>query len=118
MRGLDQHSPTLKYRTIRPLLPLRNIQVLNLASHRGSIRHGKQPPNAALRTQPRNKIISRIAELKLKDFEAAEKLSVSAGQISRLKGQEDIFTLDRLIDAAAKISMTVRMTATRPYRQR
>jgi hypothetical protein len=27
-----------------------------------------------------------------------------------------IFTLDRLIDAAANIGITVRMTATRPYR--
>jgi hypothetical protein len=37
--------------------------------------------------------------------------------MSRLKAQEDIFTLDRLIDAAANIGITVRMTATRPYWQ-
>jgi hypothetical protein len=35
--------------------------------------------------------------------------------MSRLKAQEDIFTLDRLIDAAANIGTTVRMTATRPF---
>ena len=28
---------------------------------------------------------------------------------------DDIFTLDRLIDAAVHIGITVRMTATRPY---
>jgi len=75
----------------------------------------KQPPSAALRTQLRERIINRIAELNLKDFEAAEELGFSPGQMSRLRQGEDIFTLDRLIDAAANIGITVRMTATRPY---
>ena len=35
--------------------------------------------------------------------------------MSRLKKGDDIFTLDRLIDAAANIGITVRMTAMRPY---
>ena len=35
----------------------------------------------------------------------------------RLRQGEDVFTLDRLIDAAANIGITVRMTATRPYDQ-
>jgi hypothetical protein len=38
--------------------------------------------------------------------------------LSRLKKGDDIFTLDRLIDAAASIGITVRMTATRPNQQR
>ena len=75
----------------------------------------KQPPSAPLRAQLRERIISRIAELDLKDFEAAEELGLSPGQMSRLKKGDDIFTLDRLIDAAANIGITVRMTATRPY---
>jgi predicted XRE-type DNA-binding protein len=75
----------------------------------------KQPPSAALREQLRERIIDRIAELKLKDFEAAEQLGLSPGQMSRLRQGEDVFTLDRLIDAAANIGITVRMTATRPY---
>jgi hypothetical protein len=37
--------------------------------------------------------------------------------MSRLRQEEDIFTLDRLIDAAANIGITVRMSATRPYLQ-
>ena len=75
----------------------------------------KQPPSAALRAQLRDRIIDRIAELNLKYVEAAEQLGLSPGQMSRLRVGEDIFTLDRLIDAAANIGITVRMTATRPY---
>ena len=76
----------------------------------------KQPPSAPLRARLRERIINRIAELKLKDFEAAKKLRLSPGQMSRLRQGEDVFTLDRLIDAAANIGIAVRMTATRLYR--
>ncbi len=72
-------------------------------------------PSAALRAQLRERIINRIAELNLMDFEAAEQLGFSPGQMSRLRQCEDVFTLDRLIDAAANIDITVRMSATRPY---
>jgi predicted XRE-type DNA-binding protein len=74
----------------------------------------KKAPSVALRAQLRARIINRIAELNLKDFEAAEELGLSPGQMSRLRAQEDVFTLDRLIDAGANIDITVRMTATRP----
>ena len=77
----------------------------------------KQPPSAPLRAQLRERIIARIAELKLKDFEAAEQLGLSPGHMSRLRQGEDVFTLDRLIDAAANIGIAVRMTTTRPYRR-
>jgi len=72
-------------------------------------------PSAPLRAQLRARILRRSAELKLKDFEAAARLGLSPGQMSRLRKGEDIFTLDRLIDAAAKIGISVRMRATRPY---
>ena len=75
----------------------------------------KHPPSAPLRAQLRERIINRIAELKLKDFEAAEQLGLSPGQMSRLRQGEDVFTLDRLIDAAANTGVSVRMTATRSY---
>jgi predicted XRE-type DNA-binding protein len=75
----------------------------------------KHPPSAALRAQLRDRIINRIAELKFKDFEAAEELGLSSGQMSRLRQGDDVFTLDRLIDATANIRITVRMTAARPY---
>ena len=77
----------------------------------------KQPPSAPLRAQLRERIISRIVELKLRDFEAAQELGLSPGQMSRLRQGEDVFTLDRLIDAAANIGISVRMNATRPYRR-
>ena len=112
-----QHSPTLKHPTLRRHLPPRPVQVLNSASPRGDCRHAQTPPSAPLRAQLRERIINRIAELKLKDFEAAEQLGLSPGQMSRLRQGEDVFTLDRLIDAAANIGITVRMTATRPYGQ-
>ena len=37
-----------------------------------------------LRAQLRDRIINRITELKLKDFEVAEELGLSPGQMSRL----------------------------------
>ncbi|MBE0614559.1 MAG: XRE family transcriptional regulator [Burkholderiales bacterium] len=74
-------------------------------------------PSAPLRAQLRERILSRIVELKLKDVDAAEQLGLTAGQMSRLRQGEDIFTLDRLIDAAAHIGISVRMSATRPYGQ-
>ena len=77
----------------------------------------KHPPSVPLRAQLRERIINRIIELKLKDFEAAEQLGLSPGQMSRLRQGEDVFTLDRLIDAGANIGITVRMSATRPYGQ-
>ena len=74
----------------------------------------KHPPSAPLRAQLRERIINRIVELNLMDVEAAEQLGLSPGQMSRLRQGEDVFTLDRLIDAAANIGISVRMSATRP----
>jgi transcriptional regulator with XRE-family HTH domain len=76
----------------------------------------KLAPSAPLCAQLRARIINRVAELKLMDFEAADELGLSPGQMSRLRQGEDVVTLDRLIDAAANIGIAVRMTATRPYR--
>jgi predicted XRE-type DNA-binding protein len=74
-----------------------------------------KPPSANLRAQLRERILSRIAELKFRDFEAAAELGLSPGQMSRLRQGEDIFTLDRLIDAAAHVGISVCLRATRPY---
>jgi hypothetical protein len=59
-------------------------------------------------------VIDRIAELKLKDFEAAEQPGPSPGQMSRLRQGKNVFIPNRLIDAAANIGISVRMTAARP----
>ena len=74
----------------------------------------KHPPSAPLRAQLRERITNRIVELKLKDFEAAEQLGLSPGQMSRLRQGEDVFTLSRLINAVANIGIAARMTATGP----
>ena len=73
------------------------------------------PPSAALRAQLRKKILKRIDELNLKDVEAADQLGIRDDQMSRLRHGEDIFRLDKLVDAAAGIRITVRMTIARPY---
>ena len=91
------------------------MPVRKLASPRGDLNHAQTPPSAPLRAQLRERIINRIDELKLKDFEAAEQFGLSPGQMSRLRAGEDVFTLDRLIDAAANIGIAVRVSATRPY---
>ena len=74
-----------------------------------------RPPSFALRSQLRKKILKRIAELKLIDIQAAGELGFSPGQMSRLKSNQDVFTLDRLVDAAQNLGITVRMSAVRPY---
>jgi len=85
-----------------------------LASYIEPFALAKRTPSAPLREL----IINRIDELKFEDFEAAEQFSFSPGQMSRLKIGDNTFTLDRLINAAANIGISVHMTATRPYRQR
>ena len=74
------------------------------------------PLSATLRAQLRQRIRDRNEELQIKDAAAAERLGLTPAQMSRLNGDEDIFTLDRLVDAAARVGLTVRMRATRPYK--
>ena len=74
-----------------------------------------RPPSAKLRALLRARINRRIVELDLNRAEAAGELGLTRSQMTRLHAGEDIFSLDRLVDAAAAIGLTVRMTATRPY---
>jgi predicted XRE-type DNA-binding protein len=76
----------------------------------------RRTPSTVLRAQLRKKIRDRIAQLDLQQSGAAAKLGFTAAQTSRLMDDQDIFTLDRLVDAAARIGVAVRMNATRPYR--
>ena len=76
-----------------------------------------QRPSATFRKLLREKILARIKHLQLEKAEAAERLGISVTQMSRLTDGQDIFSIDRLIDAAVRIGLAVRMTATRPYRQ-
>jgi predicted XRE-type DNA-binding protein len=75
----------------------------------------KPSSSAALRKELRAKIIARIEQLDLLRSAAEKTLGMTAAQISRLEGNEDIFSLDRLVDAAVRIGLSVRISATRPY---
>ena len=72
-------------------------------------------PSAALRRSLRERIVQRIDEMNLSRADAAAELGLSAAQLSRLAGGQDIFSLDRLVEPAERIGLTVRMTASRPY---
>lgn len=76
----------------------------------------RRSPSIALRAQLREKIRNRLAELHLPQGGAAKKLGFTAAQTSRLMADQDIFTLDRLINAAARIGIEARLHATRRYR--
>ena len=70
-----------------------------------------KPPSAILRAR----IVRRIDELHLRRPAAGEMLGFTPAQMSRLAAGEDIFTLDRLADAAGGVGLTVRLSATRHY---
>ena len=76
------------------------------------------PPSARFRAQLRTTILERIAQLGLSQAEAAERMGFSKSQMSKLCGGEDVFTLDRLVDAATRFGLAVHLAATRPYRAR
>ncbi len=72
-------------------------------------------PSRRMRVQLRKRIENRIAELGLSGSGAAEALGFTAAQMTRFTHGEDIFSLDRLVDAADAIGLAVRLSATRPY---
>jgi predicted XRE-type DNA-binding protein len=72
-------------------------------------------PSTTIRAALRRKILARIQEMKLTQAGAAEVLGLTRAQMSRLSAGEDLFSLERLIDTAACVGLTVRLTATRPY---
>jgi predicted XRE-type DNA-binding protein len=75
-------------------------------------------PSVALRSALRDKIIERLDQLVLKRDEAAALLGLAPAQVSRLRAGQDVFTLDRLVDAASALGISVRLHATRPYSTR
>jgi predicted XRE-type DNA-binding protein len=75
-----------------------------------------KPLSTRQRALLRSRIIQRIADLGLSQAAAAKALRFTPSQVSRLAAGEDIFSLDRLVDAAGAVGLAVRMTVTRPYR--
>lgn len=82
---------------------------------RGRARARALPPSTELRALLRKRINERVAELETSSAAAAQILGLSPSQMSRLASDQDIFSLDLLVDAAARIGLNVRMSATRPY---
>ena len=75
-------------------------------------------PSARLRAQALAALVRRLAQLGLKQKEAAMLLRVAQPQISALvNGRAANFSLDRLVDLAERAGLSVRLTVTRPYRR-
>ena len=75
----------------------------------------KAPPSARLRSQLRTRIQHRLDELNITRSQAAQFMGLSIAQTSRLCNDYDAFSLDRLVDAAEGVGLTVEMKAVRPY---
>jgi predicted XRE-type DNA-binding protein len=75
-----------------------------------------KPPSTRLRAQLRERIIRRIDEAGMTRTAAGKALGLSPAQMSRLGAGQDIFSLDRLVDAAAAIGLAMRLSATRHHR--
>lgn len=74
-----------------------------------------KPPSTRLRAQLRECITKRIDEMHMTRTAAGKALGLTPAQMSRLAARQDIFSLDRLVDAAPAIGLTVRLSATRRY---
>ena len=75
----------------------------------------RTPPSVRLRARLRERIQHRIDELDMSRGDAAGRMGLSIAQTSRLCNDHDAFSLDRLVDAAEGIGLTVEMKAVRPY---
>ena len=72
-------------------------------------------PSSKLRKMLRKQICDRITARDMTRKDAGEKIGLNKAQMSRLFDDQDIFSLDRLVDAAASLGLDVRMSAVRPY---
>lgn len=73
------------------------------------------PPSTALRAQLRARIVKRIEDLELTQRGAGARMKLATAQMSKLMRGDDVFSIDRLVDASARLGLSVRMTVTRPY---
>ncbi len=74
-----------------------------------------RPPSNRLRKLMRSKICERIEVKEMTRKDAGDKLGLNKAQMSRLFDDQDIFSLDRLVDAAAALGLEVRLSVVRPY---
>lgn len=86
-----------------------------------STRRAPRPPAAksasfALRRQLIGAVKARIARMNLSQAQAAELLGITAPRLSLLvHGHAALFSVDALVDLAARSGLKVRLRVTRPY---
>jgi hypothetical protein len=68
-----------------------------------------------LRDTLRARMLKRIEELKLAPTEAAEAMGFDRQQMWRFRAGEDVYSFDRLVEAAAGLGLEVRVKAVRPW---
>ena len=73
------------------------------------------PASKKLRTALRARMLKRIAELGLEQKDAAEAMGFDRQQMWRFAAGEDVYTFDRLVDAAVGLDLEVRVKAVRPW---
>ena len=78
-------------------------------------RKPKPPPSSNLRQQLRKRIQTRLDEIDMTRKQASNTTRLTIAQMSRLCNGYDVFSLDRLVDAAECIGLSVEIRAVRPY---
>lgn len=68
-----------------------------------------------LRNALRARMLRRIEELGIDHKLAAMAMGFDRQQMWRFLAGEDVFTFDRLVEAAVKLGLEVRVTAVRPW---
>ncbi len=96
-------------------MPVKSTKSTKSAKSARAARLAK-PPSIKLRVLLRERILDRVADLGVSQKQAGEMMGLTQQQVSRLTAGEDVFSFDRLVDAAAGIDLEVRVKAVRPRR--
>jgi predicted XRE-type DNA-binding protein len=73
------------------------------------------PASEQLRADLRARILKRIEELGLSSKDAAMAMGFDRQQMWRFKAGEDVYSFDRLVEAAVSLGLEVRVKAVRPW---
>ncbi len=73
------------------------------------------PASEHLRSALRARILKRIDELRLEPKEAAIAMGFDRQQMWRFAAGEDVYSFDRLVEAAVGLGLEVRVKAVRPW---
>lgn len=73
------------------------------------------PASKKLRNALRARMLNRIKELGIDQKLAAQAMGFDRQQMWRFMSGEDVYTFDRLVDAAVKLGLEVRVQAVRPW---